>query len=287
MKTIAIHSHKGGVGKTTLSLALAMHSASKGDKVCVLDFDFIGCGMADLFKVETHMLQYVEEYFVSQTAGDFEIDGILIPYVQENTSLSIILNQGKGLLPGKPEKRLEEHMNVLRRGELIYGEIREKTGFLLRTLEDKGYRAVIIDCSPGLGYESATVTDLADLNVYLSTPNRSDCFGLLKEANRKRLDRRKSFLVLNRVEPEIFDLKAFWMELKNDVVVKKESRDLIGQLRIFGKDEDHFSIIPESQSIRTYYHIGGEGLMLPARREPVLRDCCNKILGLAGVESRS
>ena len=39
-KIIAVHSYKGGTGKTSMSVNLAATFAKKGKKVCVFDLDF-------------------------------------------------------------------------------------------------------------------------------------------------------------------------------------------------------------------------------------------------------
>jgi chromosome partitioning protein len=49
-KTIALHSYKGGTGKTTLITNIAAHFAATGLNVCLLDFDVYAPSLATYFK---------------------------------------------------------------------------------------------------------------------------------------------------------------------------------------------------------------------------------------------
>jgi len=50
MKTIAIHSYKGGTGKTSIAVNLAVIYAIKGKNVCILDYDFRAPSLQIAFK---------------------------------------------------------------------------------------------------------------------------------------------------------------------------------------------------------------------------------------------
>ena len=53
MKTVSIHSHKGGVGKTTLGLLLCKYYARfLGKKTCFIDFDFQAPGLRGAYFAE-------------------------------------------------------------------------------------------------------------------------------------------------------------------------------------------------------------------------------------------
>ena len=49
-KIIAVHSYKGGTGKTSLSVNLAATYARRGKKVCLMDLDFRAPSLHALFK---------------------------------------------------------------------------------------------------------------------------------------------------------------------------------------------------------------------------------------------
>src|SRR5512139_1443215 len=51
-KIIAVHSYKGGTGKTLLSVNLAATFAKQGKRVCLFDLDFRAPSLATIFKAE-------------------------------------------------------------------------------------------------------------------------------------------------------------------------------------------------------------------------------------------
>ncbi len=99
MKTIAIHSHKGGVGKTTIALLLAKQAAASGAKVCVADFDFIGSGMTNLFALQEKPRHYLDYFFLEPNPYDFEIGQLLGSYTDRELGkrkLRVMCNLGDG-----------------------------------------------------------------------------------------------------------------------------------------------------------------------------------------------
>jgi len=64
MKVISIHSHKGGAGKTSLTLMIARRLALAGHKVCVVDLDFLGAGIDPAIKM-TKPRHYLEELLLA------------------------------------------------------------------------------------------------------------------------------------------------------------------------------------------------------------------------------
>jgi len=189
MKTIAIHSHKGGVGKTTVALLLAKYAAISLRQTCFMDFDFIGSGISDLLDLKNKPRKYVEDYFQNANPHEFEIQQLLTSYTDrgmEHHKFTVILNVGDGLPNQKKAKSLENlkaDQLALVANEPHYKEIENRTVILLEKLEKHEIDLVVVDCHPGLDMVSDTMVGLADLNVYVATPNRADCFGLLKTLN--------------------------------------------------------------------------------------------------------
>lgn len=52
--TLAIHSSKGGTGKTSIAINLAVAFASAGKDTCLMDMDLRGPSLCSMFKPETH-----------------------------------------------------------------------------------------------------------------------------------------------------------------------------------------------------------------------------------------
>jgi chromosome partitioning protein len=72
-KIIAVHSYKGGTGKTLLSLNLAATLAKRGKKVCLLDLDFRAPSLSIILKIEK--AEYWLNDYLNGTCG---IEKVLI-----------------------------------------------------------------------------------------------------------------------------------------------------------------------------------------------------------------
>ncbi len=291
MKTIAIHSHKGGVGKTTIALLLAKHAAASGSKVCVADFDFIGSGMTDLFALQRKPLHYLDYYFLEPDPYDFEVEQLMGSYTDRELrkrELKVMCNLGDGL-PGKGRKNgvrekseLRSEMVSLMANEPRYREIQSKTEILHRKLEESGFDLLVIDCHPGLGFVSETVRSLpaAMLNVYATTPNRSDCFGLLKSVNVKRLDGPAAFLIVNMATPQLIDPGSFRRLVEGDGLVGIEAQAVFPYLEYLGQNEAHFAALPESELLRDFLYLGQRGKLPPISSDRAEFGFIPKVLAL-------
>ena len=72
-KIIALHSYKGGTGKTLLSVNLAATNVRKGKNVCLLDLDFRAPSLHAVFKASN------SEYWLNDYLnGVCEIDKVLV-----------------------------------------------------------------------------------------------------------------------------------------------------------------------------------------------------------------
>lgn len=289
MKTIAVHSHKGGVGKTTVSLLLAKHAFGEGEKVCIIDLDFIGSGMSELLPLEDRPARYLDEFFIKGNPDEMALEELLVRYSDKDTQpngFDLILNIG--VKWGKIENAdrildLKSTMMGLVRNEKHFGEIGKGTKILLKKLEKAGFTLVILDCHPGLGFVSEAIRPLTVLNVYVTTPNRSDCFSLLKIINMSKLDGPGTFLVFNRAEKPVIDLNTFKESLCKDQLVGGDAEALFPQLKVIGQEEDHFSCVPHSDNLKSMFHIQRDGYLPRIEKTKSKFDFCKKILTLSKI----
>lgn len=264
MKSIAVHSQKGGVGKTTLSLLLAKHMALSDSEVCVLDFDFLGSGMANLFAMDPPA-QYVESYFEDGNPHDYDVERLLGTYTDRQLGsrrVSVVLNVGRGMptaAAAREEKRLEDDMMGRAANEPHYRSVHTWTGILLPLLADQGLDFAVLDCHPGLGLVSDAVRDLVDLNIYVTTPNRSDCFGLLRAANLRGLDRPNSLLVVNKAEAPVLDRPSLVDTMGDDSVIGPAGSGLLSQLKYLAVHDRHALFVTESDELRRSFSVGSSG----------------------------
>jgi septum site-determining protein MinD len=188
-KILAVHSYKGGTGKTLLSINLAATFAEHGKKVCLFDLDFRAPSLATLLKVEK-----AEHWLNDYLNGACEIDKVIIDLsdrVHNGGKLFVALaNPATEAIRDMSAKDRKWEMRAL--GRLL----------ALRTsvLSDKAFDYLIFDTSPGLQYSSINAIVSADLVLVATTFDRSDVDGtrrMLRELY--DLFEKKTEVVLNKV----------------------------------------------------------------------------------------
>lgn len=188
-KIIAVHSYKGGTGKTLLAVNLAATFAKQGKKVCLFDLDFRAPSLFALLKMENAEC-WINDY-LNNTC---EINKVLID------ASSRIPGKGKFFVSlANPTTEAIRDMSAKDRkwemhalGRLLY----------LRNalLNEQAFDYLIFDTSPGLQYSSINAIVAADLVAVATTGDRSDVDGtrrMLKELY--NLFEKKTGLVINKV----------------------------------------------------------------------------------------
>ncbi len=186
---IAVHSYKGGTGKTLLSINLAATLAKQGKKVCLFDLDFRAPSLATLLKAEK-----TECWLNDYLNGTCEVDKLL-------TDISGRIHNSGKLCVGfaNPSTEAIRDMSAKdRKWEMrALGRILALRNSLLA---EAGFDYVIFDTSPGLQYSSINAIVAADLVVVATTFDRSDVDGtrrMLRELY--DLFEKKTEIVLNKV----------------------------------------------------------------------------------------
>jgi septum site-determining protein MinD len=188
-KIIAVHSYKGGTGKTLLSINLAATFVKQGKKICLLDLDFRAPSLATLLNV-TKSDYWLNDYL----NGTCEIGKVLID------SSDRIHNGGKFFIGlANPTTEAIRDMSAKdRKWEMrALGRLLALRNSLLN---DKGFDYLIMDTSPGLQYSSINAIVSADLVIVATTFDRSDVDGtrrMLRELY--DLFEKKTEIVLNKV----------------------------------------------------------------------------------------
>ncbi|HJS68846.1 MAG TPA: P-loop NTPase, partial [Nitrososphaera sp.] len=68
---IAVHSFKGGTGKSTITANLAVSLAREGRRVGVLDMDLAGPGLHVLFEMKPHEIDHtLNDYLLGKCSAD-------------------------------------------------------------------------------------------------------------------------------------------------------------------------------------------------------------------------
>lgn len=237
-KIIAVHSYKGGTGKTLLSVNLAATFVKLGKKVCLFDLDFRAPSLATLLKVEK-----AEHWLNDYLNGTCEIDKVLV-------DLSDRIHNGGKLFVGFANPTTEAIRDMTAKDRKW--EMRALGRLLsLRTslLNDKGFDYLIFDTSPGLQYSSINAIVGADIVLVATTFDRSDVDGT------------------RRMLRELYDL----FEKKTEIVLNKVLQDVVsksGKEAMQAKVKDLY-MVPLLGVIPCFCDIlKGEGNIIFAQEKP-------------------
>lgn len=188
-KMVAVHSYKGGTGKTLLSTNLAVSLSKLGRKVCLMDLDFRAPSLATLLNISK------AEYWLNDYLnGVCEIDKALIDLSDrirsQGTFFVGLANPSIEAIRDMSSKDRKWEMRAL--GRLL--SLRNSL------LNEKGFDYIVFDTSPGLQYSSINAIVAADLVVVATTLDNSDVEGT-KRMLRDLYDlfEKKTELVLNKV----------------------------------------------------------------------------------------
>jgi septum site-determining protein MinD len=188
-KIIAVHSYKGGTGKTLLSLNLAATLVQHGKKVCLMDIDFRAPSLYTILKVGK-MECWLNDYL----NGTCEIDKVLIELsdrIQNSGKLFVgLANPATEAIREMSAKDRKWEMRAL--GRLL--------AFRDSLLNHEGFDYLIFDTSPGLQYSSINAIVSADLVIVATTLDKSDVDGT-KRMLRELYDlfEKKTEILLNKV----------------------------------------------------------------------------------------
>jgi septum site-determining protein MinD len=188
-KIIAVHSYKGGTGKTLLSMNLAATLVKQGKKVCLFDLDFRAPSLSTLLEVEK------AEYWLNDYLnGTCEVDKVLADLtdrVHGGGKLFVALaNPATEAIRDMSAKDRKWEMRAL--GRLL--ALRDSL------LSNRGFDYLVFDTSPGLQYSSINAIVAADLVLVATTFDRSDVDGtrrMLRELY--DLFEKKTEVVLNKI----------------------------------------------------------------------------------------
>ncbi len=187
-KIIAVHSYKGGTGKTLLSINLAATLAKHGKNVCLFDLDFRAPSLSTLLRIEKAQ-HYLNDYLNNKSdIGDVLID--ISDRVGDGGKLFVALaNPGTEAIRDMSGKDRKWEMRALGRLLALRSSL----------IDGQGFDYLVFDTSPGLQYSSINAVVSADLVLVATTFDRSDVDGtrrMLRELY--DLFEKKTEVVLNK-----------------------------------------------------------------------------------------
>ena len=191
-KIIAVHSYKGGTGKTSLSANLAATYARRGKKVCLMDLDFRAPSLHAIFKK-----QDLDYWLNDYLNGVCEIDKVLVDVTKEHGNggqlMVALANPTTEAIRDMTAKDRKWEMKAL--GRLL--SLRSSL------LNDGGFDYIILDTSPGLQYSSINAIVTADVVLVVTSLDASDINGSQRMTTELYdLFEKKTGILINKVIAE-------------------------------------------------------------------------------------
>jgi septum site-determining protein MinD len=210
-KIIAVHSYKGGTGKTSLSVNLAATFVKQGKKVALLDLDFRAPSIVSILKCEG-VTKWLNAYLNKLC----EINSVLIDVSDK------IPNAGKfyvGLANPSTEAMRDMTSKDRKWEEQSLNRVLDLQNTLIK---DQAFDYIIFDTSPGLQYTSINAIVTANFVVVTTTGDCSDVNGTKRMiTDCYRRFENKTWIVLNKVlyNPNENDDEKLAKKVKEDYKV--------------------------------------------------------------------
>ncbi len=190
MKTISVHSYKGGTGKTTFLLNIAGVVASEGYKSIAIDYDLRAPSFQSYFKFEKSL--YFSNYLLEVEL----LTRVIFPSkTEEKQNLDLIFSSMDFL---KQHSKQRDRLS------------RDDSKFLsklyqLKQYVSRNYDYLLIDTIPGFFYRSIDAMMISDIIFVVATPSTSNVLGLLELCENIYSvvkEDSKMILLINKIEEE-------------------------------------------------------------------------------------
>ncbi|WP_094226785.1 MinD/ParA family ATP-binding protein [Methanolobus psychrotolerans] len=193
--TLAIHSSKGGTGKTSIAVNLAVAFASAGKDTCLIDMDLRGPSLCSMFKPKTHF--WINDFL----SGKCNLKDTLTDSKKDiGTSGHLYLsfsNPDIGEIRDLVSKDRNWQAGALK--ALMNGK---------RELAEENIDVTILDTSPGVEYESINAVAASDMVIIVHNDTKAchDCTEQLIKGVYTLLDKRCA-IIDNMYHGNCLDIK--------------------------------------------------------------------------------
>lgn len=149
-KIIGVNSVKGGCGKTSISLSLALTAATKNEKVCFCDIDVLGTSSKYIVfgKDEKYKIKYIDFKKMEAKADDFINEINFKDHITDIKLNAIFMNES-----AKYKRNHVKESNLNPMNEIIF--IDKLISYLEMIFEK--FDVVILDFSPGIDKISSKI----------------------------------------------------------------------------------------------------------------------------------
>jgi len=198
--SIAIHSYRGGTGKSTITANLAVILAALGLKIVAVDLDITSPGLHVIYGVSSEMMRH--------TLNDFLYKRCKLRDVVLDITSHLGISRGKLYFIGSSMKP-EEIAKLLKEGynEYLFKEVSDQL------INNFGIDIVLFDTHPGLTEDTMISVLSSELSLLLMRMDKQDITGTYITSQILRKFGKVSYIVLNMVPPKL----ASAPELANEV----------------------------------------------------------------------
>ncbi len=194
IKTISVHSSRGGTGKTVIATNLAAILANKGFTVALLDLDFRAPSLAMVFSegIKLPVKCWLNDFLNGKCDG-----------AQVFTDVSGRYNLKGKLLIGLANPAIDAMRNVMEKSRAWEVTAVKKLFSLISILNDTKVDFLVSDTSPGMQYSSVNAIVSSDISIMVTTLDSIDLKGtedMLSELY-DALEK-KAVILANKASPE-------------------------------------------------------------------------------------
>ena len=166
MKSLAILSNKGGVGKTSIAVNIAVYLAKQGKQVLLLDHDFQGPSLMTFFPVN---VSWINSYMMGEKPLDDCIQKI------DPTTYDITGNLYVGFANPNHEAVSDNLGADSKRSMKMLQNLVKLNRDIKRPPYNIDY--FIIDCSPGISFLSVNPILVTDTSLFVVKISNADLYG--------------------------------------------------------------------------------------------------------------
>ena len=188
LKIVAIHSFRGGTGKSNITANLALFLAGTGRRVGIIDTDLQSPGIHILFGLDQDKMTYTLNNFLWGQCSLKEV-------IYEATPPAIKARKGVIFLaPGS--YKINEITRIVQEGY----DMTLLGSALNQAAEDLNLDFLFVDTHPGISNESLLAMALADILITVMRPDHQDFQGTAVAVDvSKELDIPTRWIVVNKV----------------------------------------------------------------------------------------
>jgi septum site-determining protein MinD len=194
-RTIAIHSFKGGTGKSTIAANLAAALASTGKRVGVMDMDLEGPGLHVLFNIDPSKVE-------------FTLNDVLLDSARPEQA-AINMNEKLGLKTGAvyfcpASVKVNDMLRTLRTGF----EMESFSSAIARIQDGFHLDYLLVDTHPGIEDDTLLAMGVCDGLILVSRIDHQDIFGTAVMIEVARKLEKTPQLIVNMIPQNMKDSNA-------------------------------------------------------------------------------